>query len=593
MTHSKLTSWAETMREIFRAETISQFILTGNIHDLVPFNGNDGNVFMPLKTYLADVVFSSFDVVIFYDRGKGLRVAKGESNFELFLQHIHLSSHSKFSKGLLSDAGFTGKLPLKGLQFVSPLQAFEVIDRFLVTVANAKPASSLPQSAAVIVNYANFVVPKGESIHLTGEIGANLVKILDWAENPAITGANIVTVLISETLSDLSDYIVDSPYTAKIPIPLPDQMDIIEFLDSLFNDNTEYKSVCRLEKQNLAGKLAGLSRIDIKNVLLRAIKNDQPVDSDYLTKARKKLIEGSLSGRLQFIESSSKLEQVAGHDSAKQWLREDARLMRHGKFNALPMGYLIVGRIGIGKSFLVECFAGECGVPCVTLKNFREKWVGSTEKNLEKVFHILKALGQVVVFIDEADQIAGRRTQGDSDSGVSGRIYGMLAKEMANTQNRGKILWIFATSRPDLLEADMKRQGRLDVHIPLFPVTSETDQRDLLFSIAKKNKIALRKSDIPPLKFSKPVSGSDLEGLLIRSVRAHEIARYQGKKRTIKEILKVMVEEFTPPVHMRELELMDLLAVKECTDRQFLPDAFASLNTESIDQKIQDLLLFE
>jgi outer membrane receptor protein involved in Fe transport len=81
------------------------------------------------------------------------------------------------------------------------------------------------------------------------------------------------------------------------------------------------------------------------------------------------------------------------------------------------------------------------------------------QSNLEKIFAILKAIGQVVVFVDEADQAAGKRGGGDSDSGLSGRVYAMLAKEMSDTRNRGRIIWVFATSRPDLLEVDLKRQG--------------------------------------------------------------------------------------------------------------------------------------
>ena len=177
---------------------------------------------------------------------------------------------------------------------------------------------------------------------------------------------------------------------------------------------------------------------------------------------------------------------MAGHEAAKQWFREDAQLLKKGATHALPMGYLITGRIGTGKTYLVECFAGECGIPFVALKNFRDKWVGATEGNLEKIFHILHALGQVVVFIDEADQLTGRRDGGEGDSGLSGRIYGMLAKEMADTQNRGKIIWILATSRPDLLEVDLKRQGRLDVHIPLFPPTEAAEIQALFLAMAKK-----------------------------------------------------------------------------------------------------------
>ena len=308
---------------------------------------------------------------------------------------------------------------------------------------------------------------------------------------------------------------------------------------------------------------------------------------------------------------------MAGHVEAKRWLREDARLMKQGIAQALPMGYLITGRIGTGKTYLVECFAGECGIPFVALKNFREKWVGATEGNLEKIFQILHALGQVVVFVDEADQMTGKRGGGDSDSGLSGRVYGMLAAEMANTENRGKILWIFATSRPDLVEVDLKRQGRLDVHIPLFPPVDEAEKRELFLAMARKLKTGLKAEELPALPFAEPVSGNELEGLLVRAYRQFMLAaadaaaaRPTSRRRTravrrplprparrrarrprlrtgasapaapktLAQILAETVREFRPSAHTARLDLMDLLAVKECTDERFLPARFRTLD---------------
>jgi len=81
------------------------------------------------------------------------------------------------------------------------------------------------------------------------------------------------------------------------------------------------------------------------------------------------------------------------------------------------------------ETFLVECQAGEAGVPVVRLKNFRDRWVGSSEGNLENIFRLLAALGRCYVFIDEADQALGRRGAGAGDGGVSGRPYSMIAEE--------------------------------------------------------------------------------------------------------------------------------------------------------------------
>jgi SpoVK/Ycf46/Vps4 family AAA+-type ATPase len=223
------------------------------------------------------------------------------------------------------------------------------------------------------------------------------------------------------------------------------------------------------------------------------------------------------------------------------------------------MGYLIAGRIGTGKTFLVQCWAGELGIPCVVFKNFRDRWVGATESNLEKIFLVLRALGQVVVFVDEADQASGRREGGDNDSGLSGRVYAMLAKEMSDTRNRGRIIWVFATSRPDLVEVDLKRQGRLDVHIPLFPPETAVERAALFMAIARKMKVPLAESDLPPLDDVNGLGGHELEGALVRALRTSELA--PEPKRPFKEILGEVLREVRASPHTRKLEYMDLVAV--------------------------------
>src|SRR6187431_2979737 len=81
-----LPRWAEQMRETFRGGTISQFILHGNVFDFVPQRMDDGSVrFVPLARFLIDVLFDPFDVVLFYNRGKGIRCGKGEREFHEFL----------------------------------------------------------------------------------------------------------------------------------------------------------------------------------------------------------------------------------------------------------------------------------------------------------------------------------------------------------------------------------------------------------------------------------------------------------------------------------------------------------------------------
>ena len=159
-----------------------------------------------------------------------------------------------------------------------------------------------------------------------------------------------------------------------------------------------------------------------------------------ISSARLKKTVGRARGQadlIEFVEShAGRWRTVHSQDRlARVVLREDLALWRAGGFQrALPMGYLICGPVGTGKTFLVECLAGEAGIPVVKIKNFRDKWVGSTEGNLEKIFRLLQGLGRCFVFIDEADQALGKRDTGSNDGGLSGRVYSMFAKEMSRSK---------------------------------------------------------------------------------------------------------------------------------------------------------------
>ena len=97
------------------------------------------------------------------------------------------------------------------------------------------------------------------------------------------------------------------------------------------------------------------------------------------------------------------------------------------------MGLLFTGPMGTGKTFVAEAFAKECGLPTIKLKNFRSKWVGATEGNLEKILGVIQAIGQVVVIIDEGDRAFGSADgegDGESDGGTSSRVIARIKEFM-------------------------------------------------------------------------------------------------------------------------------------------------------------------
>jgi hypothetical protein len=566
---NELPPWAVQMRDLFRSGSVAQFLIHGNIFDVVSVEDATGRRLLSLKAFLNKVMFESYDVVLEYDRSRGIRATKGGEDWGEWLNQI------------LGNEAAT-------LQTREAGTALELIDRYLLRSLNlqALRREEPPRRIAVIVDFAEFVVPRGDPIQLTGAFSANIVKVLGWANDPGILHSNIITVLLTEGLHDVNSLVVENPHIATLNVPLPNEAEMLDYLRTLIATQfPQLPSKCQVSTEILARRLTGLSRVGARRVLATALSNDRTITAEWLMRMKKDLIERECQGLLEFLESRFTLDQVAGHDAVKSWLREDTELLRRGITNALPMGYLITGRIGTGKTFLVQCWAGELGVPCVVFKNFRDRWVGATESNLEKIFAVLHALGQVVVFVDEADQVAGRRSGEDSDNGLSGRVYAMLAKEMSNTRNRGRIVWVFATSRPDLLEVDLKRQGRLDVHIPLFPPQTPEEMRQLLLSVAKKFQFPLQDADIPPLPEGVVLGGNEIEAILVRALRMYELMR--EPRSPLREILGSVIQDVRPNAHTRKLEYMDLVAVKECTDSRFLPAAFRDLTPEDVEQRIQ------
>ena len=315
---------------------------------------------------------------------------------------------------------------------------------------------------------------------------------------------------------------------------------------------------------------ASPSRASTASRRIRHHESKPLADTD-LAKLKKDLVERDSAGLVEFIEPKRTLDDYHGQEALKAWLRQDIVLWRAGDLKALPMGYLLCGPVGTGKTFLVECLAGEAGVPVVKLKNFRDRWVGSSEGNLEKIFRLIRALGRCMVFIDEADQTLGKRDSGGDDSGLSGRIYSMIAQEMSDSGNRGRVLWLLASSRPDLIEVDLKRPGRIDVKVPLLPTSTPAESAQLIGTLAKRYGLALEPADLARLEPRMPtlLTPGAAEALVVKAYRHARTQNVAGGA-----ALEASLVGYQNPVPADVLEFQMRIAIREATDLGFVPPAF-------------------
>jgi SpoVK/Ycf46/Vps4 family AAA+-type ATPase len=330
----------------------------------------------------------------------------------------------------------------------------------------------------------------------------------------------------------------------------------------------------------LATLTAGLKRVQLQGLLADAVENRRPLTVKFLTQRKKELIEAESGGLLEFVESRFDLSMVAGHEAAKKKLYDAAAAVRAGRTDVLPMGYVICGPVGTGKTFLTTCFAGEVGIPAVKLKNFRSMWQGVTEGNLERVLGLLKAMSPIAVIVDEADAQLGDRSS-TGDSGVSNRVFAQIAQFMGDTELRGKVIWFLLTCRPDLLPVDLKRQGRAEEHIALFYPDSDEERLALLRAMQKKTgtRVSSPEAERRFLERAGALSGADIEAIL---VRAKMKSALENEAAVDEEDLLAALEDFIPPSYPTEIELQNLAAVLECTSKSLLPARYRDMDRGEI-----------
>ena len=545
--------WAAQLAELYFSGTTSAFILHGNTDDFFQAGGGEEPRYGALAEFLAEQLFGRWSLVLHYDIGQGLRAFAGRD--EKRLKDMVALANKKVGdlSGLTKD----------------PAATFAVIDRFVRN--NIMAAENEHLSLALIMDHASFVFPAGEPGRLSLQSSSQLVTMLNWAMSPHVKRLNMAFVLVDEKLADLSDGLAGNPHVATIEVPLPDQKARETFIKASPGAaaGASLKDFSDFDALELAKLTAGISLTDLNVMIQSARESGRRLDAAAFRALKKRLLERQCRGLLEFIEPKWTLDTVVGHEAAKARLREDAALLKRGALDSLPMGYLLCGPVGTGKSFLAQCLSGEIGIPCVILKNFRSKYVGETEGNLEHVLSVLRAMGPVVVVVDEADAALGSREQ-DGDSGTSSRVFAMIAAQMGDTAYRGRIIWMLLTARPDLLPIDLKRQGRAEIHIPLFYPTDEQEIRQMFVILAKKLGSRLSPDDVPPIPQRGQLSGADIEGMVGRAWRASLLA---GADHVTCEALNGVVSQFMPSTQGLERELQETAAMIECTDRQFLPPA--------------------
>ncbi|MDR0503931.1 MAG: AAA family ATPase [Treponema sp.] len=566
-----LPKWAQELATKYGSKTANLYILHGNIRDFLPHERKEGEfTFTRVQDYISEILFGNQDIIAYYDRSSGVSFCEPEMEKE-YISAIH---------------GLTASFDAEINDFISrdPEKSFPYLEKYFL--------SRIPQDKrekcrmVFIIDFAEQIVPAGDLIRLSDTDRYCMVTFNRWATDPKFINGDISIILLTENLADISSRLAGSPSTVKISVPFPDAKVRESFLHS-----REKEGRLLLERnltpEKLASVTSGINLMNLNRLAAESYEENKPITLDFMRMKKKEIIENEAAGLLEFMETSFDLSHVSGHDFVKKRFKNAAKAIKMGRPDVLPMGYLIAGPVGTGKSFMVSAFAGEIGIPMVKFRNFRTKWQGETESNLERVLNILVAMAPVGVMIDEADAFLGDRAQ-EGDSGTSNRVFAQIASFMGNTEYRGKIIWFLITCRPDLIPIDLKRQGRVEEHLALFYPETDRDREELFKTLVRKLDLDIRNFSVSDLfkKYKHEYSGADLEAVLVRAKRA---AAMDDRVFVKREDMEESMSDFLPSAYPYDVELQNLVAVLECTSKEMIPARFQKMQRSEIIKNIQEL----
>ncbi len=572
LARAPLPGWAAELARLWNSGAHSVFVLHGNIHDLFPVQATVPAEYAPMGEYLARRVFPDRGFLLYYNLGEGLTFATLTMQ-ERFFEWLRIFDEVEGTNFHQTGAP---------REFV---QLLPLLRRFFASQADEKKGA---RGVTLVVDFPEKLMPATEESGASLEERMTLVTLLKWAASPELYRGDVGVLLVTETLSKLHTDLLQNPHVARIRIDLPTLDERRQFVNSGWLDrHAGGKTLAELSEvsaEDFARRTSGLSLLRIEQWVATTLHRGERLTPEGLSVGKRRLIEEYCHELVRFKDPKPglSLDRVATHTAAKARLRELAWLIKNGKEAVVERGVLVPGRVGVGKSFLIDCFASECGLPVLEIGEFRSKWVGETERQQARILMTIRALGPVIVVVDEADAVFGNRAA-DGDSGVSSRVFAAFAAHLGDNSLRGRELWIAMTSRPDLMAIDLKRQGRFGLCVPLFAAQSAEEVLELFQVIAVSRKLKLGEALAAFARENlgaRALTGSDVEAILVRAEERAVLAKRDGDVQL--DDLRAAVESFIDPLDADLLAAQELAAVLACSDRRFLPARYQELPREQL-----------
>ena len=528
--------WYDSFLSKYKSGISHEFLFYFNVRDLV-----DNYRYMDRYVYEEFIKQRGFSIVAFYDISRGLTF---------------------FDSGMEKEFNIITANEAANLMNAMPSKLFPHIDKVL---KNTK--------MVLFIDHVEKIIPSGDIGSMTLEERIALIWICEWSVNAKISSVGSAILMLADNLADVSRELLKSSYRIEpVFVGLPNEDQRKDYIEYLLKDNGIKTDITSDEFAKLS---SGLSKKSIKDIKLKSEAEDMPISFEFIKEKKHSVLQKEYGDVLEFIYPELDFDNIGGMEKAKDYLLKNiVKPIMKGDLRRVPMGILLCGPSGTGKTLLVNALAKASGFNCVKIDMSRilGQYVGESEKNFKKCLLGAQSQHPVIVFVDEIDT-AFRRGDG-GDSGVSRNIFSEFLQFTGNTNNRGKVIFIAATNRPDLIDPALKRAGRFDKKIPIL-LPDVQERADIFKIIIKKYGFDSNVEDfIPFAEGTENYTGAEIETVVRK---AYELANEDEKDGNMltAEILELAIDKCRPST--QQIQFMTMLAIEECDDKDLLPEKYQNL----------------
>ena len=310
--------------------------------------------------------------------------------------------------------------------------------------------------------------------------------------------------------------------------------------------------------EDIADAGAGLTRIQLENLLCMNLAVDETMTQEYLLRAKAKLVE---QAGFKLITPRVTFDEVGGLAPLKTWARRRKNRFMDAAFaygfRRYPKGMLLTGVPGCGKTLVAMCTAYEWGMNIIAVRapDLKGSLVGESEEKTQKLLDMAEANGPCIVFVDEAEKLLGSQ-ESTRDGGAHDAVLAQFLSFMQD--NEAGVYFIFTANQmnkfpPELID---RFEGRWFVDLPSDEERDNICRIHLKLNASEANGLTDILNDEKALsslvKMTDGYSGRNIEQAI---EEAMDIAFDDGRRKVSTDDFKVVLSEMKPTSETKKAEI--------------------------------------